>query len=267
MNSALSLMDTYLFKCLVMLVMVILINKNTYAGALIFNDHSKNDTTDIRNNRLRLSQLPKENVRYCIYNVTSKGKMVNTLIWEREIITDENDNFLVTQRWLFTDTIQNRISTALYEAHTLRPIFQKAEKNKRIEAFHFGENEIKKADTVFGNFVSEDFKVRTEVMPYNWEADFMLFSSLQIKKGRNFIIMFYHPGSSSPPDYYLYKSEGKELIKTITGKQMRCWKLRIDYSETSWAEFWIDKKSHHVIFSRDFINGGYRYKVLLPHTN
>jgi hypothetical protein len=234
-------MRVSLFKCLFVFIVTSVCNSNAYA--LRFNKSPEYDTLDLRNNRLKLLQLPKKNVRDCIYNVTPKVKMVNTLIWEREISMAANDQLLVKQRCLFTDTTQNRISTTLFDARTLRPIFQKAEKNKRINAFNFSGNEIKRTDSGSSNFVSEDFEVRTDVMPYNWETDFMVFSSLPFKRGRDFVIRFYHPGSRRSPDYYHYKFVGIERLKSIAGQPVTCWKIRIDYSETSWAEFWIDKKT------------------------
>ncbi len=263
MKFRLKRIGAYLFKGLLVWLIVTPAYKNANARSTRENKSPEYDTIDLRNNRLKLLQLPKENVRYCIYNVTPKGKMVNTLIWEREIVMTGNNRFSVKQRWLFTDTTQNR----LFDARTLRPFFQMAEKNKRIDAFNFSESEIKRADSISGNFVSEDFEVRTDVMPYNWETDFMVFSSLPFKPGRDFVIRFYHPGSRRAPDYYHYKFVGSEKLKSITGQPVTCWKIRIDYSETSWAEFWIDKKTHHVVLSRDFINGGYRYKVLLSYSN
>jgi hypothetical protein len=44
-----------------------------------------------------------------------------------------------------------------------------------------------------------------------------------------------------------------------------CWKLRIDYSEKSWAVFYISKKSREVLRMDEDFGVGVRYKVKLSN--
>jgi hypothetical protein len=65
------------------------------------------------------------------------------------------------------------------------------------------------------------------------------------------------------PAYYNYTVSGSETIKGTDGKMTDCWLLKINYTETSWAIFWISKKTKEVLKMQEYFNGNYRYKVKL----
>jgi hypothetical protein len=130
-----------------------------------------------------------------------------------------------------------------------------------IEAFDFSQQKVSGTDSVENNTKNE-LEVPLEIATLNWELDLEIFSTLPIKKeGQRFIINFYHPGGRSNPKYYEYAIVGSEKLRVVNDSSMDCWKMKINYTETDWAVFWISKKSKEILKMQEQFRGGYRFKV------
>ncbi|MBL6449594.1 hypothetical protein JMN32_25005 [Fulvivirga sp. 29W222] len=98
---------------------------------------------------------------------------------------------------------------------------------------------------------------------FNWEMDMETFSMLPFEKDKTFAVNFYHPGSKSLPEYYLYAVNRSEEIE-FNGKKYDCWVLRIDYtSGNGHTEFWIDKNTKRTMKMKEVYKDILRIKVLI----
>lgn len=245
--------------------------KNTVTLLLIFLisafyvQAQKTDTLDLRSNKLIVSNLNIGTKDYLVYFVTPKGKTGNLWLWKRTVQKANRNGQEVlefTQHWSSSDTTNFRHLYSISSASDFKPIYHFRQTGPKKEAFNFSEEKITGADSVADNLI-KDLSVTSKVLPYNWELDLEVFQTLPYKTGKQFAINFYHPGGRTGATYYLYKVIGEEKIAGSNAQTIDCWKLKIDYTTSSWATFWISKKSKEVIKMQEFFNGNYRYKVLL----
>lgn len=225
------------------------------------------DTIRIETNDVITSQLKPGMHQYLVYfDIAKKDALKMPSLWNREVrfIDYKGEPAIeIIQHWYGGDTLNNRFVYSISKRKTFEPIYHYT-KMKEIEAFDFEGLKISGSDTVANNS-KKDFAIDLAIPTLNWELDLEIFSTLPFKKaGQTFVINFYHPGGRTAPKYYSYKVIGSEVVKGIDGKDIDCWQLKIDYSQTDWAIFWITKKSKEVLKMQEHFKGNYRYKVKLP---
>ncbi len=224
------------------------------------------DTIRVGKNDLITSQLKPGMHQYLVYfDIAKKDAFKMPSLWNREVrfVDHKGEPAIeIVQHWYGGDTLTNRYVYSIAKKKTFEPIYHYT-KMKEAEAFDFEKNKITGSDTVSTNS-KKDFEIALTTSTYNWELDLEIFSTLPFKKaGQTFVINFYHPGGRTAPMYYSYKVIGSEKIQTIDNKETDCWQLKIDYSQTDWAIFWISKNSKEVIKMKEHFRGNYRYKVKL----
>jgi len=192
-------------------------------------------------------------------------KQSKTFVWDRKVSIKQvngKDHIEVVQHWYGGDSTDYRYVYSLVDKENYLPTYHKTILSRTgIEAFDFYDNKIKGSDSIANNKKAA-FELITK-KPLNWELDLETFTLLDLKEGKRFAINFYHPGGRSNPQFYEYKVTGSEKVNTIDGKQIDCWKLRIDYNAKSYAVFYISKKNREVIKMEEDFGMGTRYKVKL----
>jgi hypothetical protein len=217
---------------------------------------------------LVISQLTPGLHQYLVYFERPKQKKIMTpMLWSRQVNFKQFQGtpaIEVVQNWYAGDTLLNRYIYSINHRDNFSSLYHYAKGSRGIEAFDFEQNRILGSDTVTNN-TKKDFDVKSLTSTLNWELDMEIFSMLPYKQvGQTFVINFYHPGGKTEPAYYQYKVIGSEAIQgTNTKAATDCWQLKISYSETSWAIFWVSKKSKEVLKMQEYFGGGYRYKVKL----
>lgn len=223
------------------------------------------DTIRIDKADLTTSNLKPGLHQYLVYfENPAKKRIGNSSIWNRQVKFKNiagKEVIEIEQNWFASDTAYNRYVYSISDRKTFAPIFHKTKMRGGIEAFDFENTKISGTDSV-GSNAKKDLDVPLTVMTLNWELDLEIFSTLPIKKeGQRFIINFYHPGGRTNPKYYEYAIIGSEKLSSVNDAVIDCWKMKINYSETDWAIFWISKKSKEVLKMQEHFRGGYRYKV------
>jgi hypothetical protein len=61
--------------------------------------------------------------------------------------------------------------------------------------------------------------------------------------------------------YHRYEVIGKEDLQLNSDVKVKCWLLKIKYSPTSHATFWLSEQSKEVLKMQEYFNGKYRFKV------
>jgi hypothetical protein len=233
---------------------------------LTYNASAQIDTIRIETNDLITSQLKPGLHQYLVYfDVAKKDAFKMPSLWNRQV------NFIdykgepaieIIQNWYGGDTTNNRYVYSVARRKTFEPIYHYT-KMKEVEAFDFNKRNVMGSDTIANNS-KKGFEIALSTPTLNWELDLEIFSTLPFKKaGQTFVINFYHPGGRTAPMYYSYKVVGSEKLKAIDNSNIECWQLKIDYTPTDWAIFWISKNSKEVIKMKEHFRGNYRYKVKL----
>jgi hypothetical protein len=225
------------------------------------------DTISLVKKDLVISQLTPGLHQYLVYFERPKQKKIMMpMLWNRQVDFKQfkgKPTIEVTQNWYATDTLLNRYIYSINSREDFSPIYQYGKSARGVEAFEFEQNRVSGSDTVASNSKKE-MEVKSTASTLNWELDMEVFSMLPYKKtGQTFVINFYHPGGKTEPMYYQYKVIGSEAIQGTNTATIDCWQLKISYNETSWAIFWISKKSKEVLKMQEYFGGGYRYKVKL----
>lgn len=223
------------------------------------------DTVRLSDNDLLTANLRPGVYEYLVYfKNPKKNKIVGHSLWRREVNfkTQAGKEMIeIVQHWNNSDTLFNRYVYSLNERGNFKPVYHYARSTRGAEAFNFTDTAITGADSVSGN-AQKDLRVAQVVPTLNWELDLEVFGTLPFKKeGQQFAINFYHPGGKTGPQYYLYTVVGTEQLRMPEGRQVDCWKLKINYTDDSWAVFWIGRKSKEVLKMEEYFRGMYRYKV------
>jgi hypothetical protein len=226
--------------------------------------HAQTDTIRLASHDLKTGQLKEGLHQYLVYLENPKKKMIaGHSLWNRQVTFKTiagREVIEVVQRWHSADTTRNRYVYSICDRATFAPHYHYARSARSVEAFNFETGKIIGADSVGGNS-KKGFELILPEPTLNWEMDLEVFNTLPIKKvGQRFIINFYHPGGSAPK-FYEYKIIADGKLQTLEGRPMDCWQLKINYTETDWAIFWISKKSNEVIKMQEHFRGLYRYKV------
>jgi hypothetical protein len=190
-----------------------------------------------------------------------------TYIWSRDVkfkTQKGKDLIEIDQKWYASDTTRSRYVYSLMNANDFSPVYHYTTMNKSIEAYDFYADKIRGSDSIANN-TKKDFDLTLDHPMMNWELDLEIFPLLDLKAGKRFAINFYHPGGKGGPKLYEYKVIGEEDLSVTNGETVACWKLRIDYSEKTWAIFYISKKGREVLRMDEDFGSGVRYKVKLSN--
>lgn len=223
------------------------------------------DTINLKTNDLVVANLKPGKYQYLVtFGNAKKKKFTGSSVWSREVkfeTINGQEAIVIEQQWYMSDTTFNRQVYSVSRKKDFSSVFHKTKGKGGIEAFNFTGSKIVGADSVANN-VKFDTNVDANYSTLNWELDLEVFSILPYKKeGQRFIISFYHPGGKTPPKYYEYAVVGSEKIEIAGEKPADCWMLKIDYSPTSSATFWISKKTHEVLKMQETFGSGFRYKI------
>jgi hypothetical protein len=170
----------------------------------------------------------------------------------------------IEQKMYSSDTSAYNYVYSLVRRDNFNPIHHRTWRQRSgVEAFDFYSDKIVGSDSVLNN-AKKGFIQATNKPTLNWEVDLFTFSLLKLEKNKSYFMNFYHPGSPTGPKLYEYKVVGEETIKGADDQSIPCWKLKIVYSETSNAIFFISKKTNQVIKLEEDFGSGVRYKVRLP---
>ena len=172
----------------------------------------------------------------------------------------------IEQKSYSSDTSGYYYTYSLMRRDDFSPIHHRTVRQRStIEAYDFYTDRIVGSDSVVNNS-RKGFELKVNRPLLNWEVDLETFRLLPFGKNKSFFINFYHPGSRTEPKLYEYKVVGEETLNSLHGIRIPCWKLKIQYTETNFATFYISKKSQEVIKLEEDFGSGVRYKVKLPTT-
>lgn len=225
------------------------------------------DTINATNHSLQIFKLKEGTTRYLVYFTDSLFNLKGSSdIWERttRFISKNNSHFVEFDwKWFHHDSLRAYISNVC-DAKTLAPVFHKAVyPGKGIIAYDFRDHYMIPSDTVANNAVIKKQKLSLNIPVISWEQDLETYPLLPIKKvGQKFDIAFFDPNEKAP-SYHRYEVIGKENLQLNQDAKVNCWLLKIDYSNTSYAVFWLTEKSKEVIKMKEYFNGNYRFKVKL----
>lgn len=204
--------------------------------------------------------------QYFIYmqDTTRSTKTLVFWYWLRRI-DRESHYFHISQRWFGQDTAMYREVTSLNSTTDFAPLYHEEIKRGKVYAYNWSPTQVWGADTVRDN-AAKDFTLAFSQPNLNWNLDIETFEMLPLDEGKTFAINFYDAGLD-PPQYVVYKVSGSEVIQTLGGTHVDCWKLTTDgqhkdihYTET----YWISKKDHEFLKEEDHYGSGFRLKILMP---
>jgi len=233
-----------------------------------FFSKGQSDTVYSINNKQIKESLREGTNQYLVFIQNKKKvKQTGAYIWSRTIKFkkfNSKDVIEISQKWYSSDSARYRYVYSLVERNTLLPIYHRTwTKQLGIEAYDFYPDKIVGSDSVSENS-KKGFSITLSHPSLNWEIDLETFGLLQLKPNKSFAINFYHPGAKGGPGFYEYKVVGDEVLTGSDGVKVPCWKLKINYSEKSWAVFYISKKKKEVVKMEEDFGVGVRYKVKLP---
>lgn len=220
------------------------------------------DTIGAGHTPLVTSQLQPGTRQYLIYMADPKSPQTLWFWYWTRTIEKQQSVFILTQRWVGSDTAYYREVRSINRASDFYPVFHEEKKRGKCFAYNWAADKITGADTVTAN-AARDFKLDFGVPNFNWNLDIETFEMLPLGEGKTFAINFYDAGLD-PPAYVLYKVTGSEVLHTPDGHTADCWTLVTEgdvkgmhYSET----YWIDKKSHAFLKEEDHYGEQSRVKV------
>jgi hypothetical protein len=223
------------------------------------------DTVNAKNNKLQLNKLKEETVDYLVYfmdSVTQKRTVGD--LWRRKIqFTNFKDQpaVLFTWNWIRNDTAY-AIIVNICDRKTLAPIYRHGNyKGRGIMAYDYREGVMVPSDTIQNNLGMKKGNTVLSIPVLSWELDMETYALLPIKKvGQKFDISFFDPNEKAPT-YHRYEVIGTENLQLNSDVKVKCWLLKINYSPTSHATFWLSEKSKEVLKMQEYFNGKYRLKV------
>lgn len=234
---------------------------------LSFSIQSQTDTINTKNHQLKPEQLRLGKSSYIVYFQNESGtKKHNFEIWDRTIQQKVDKSYHI--KWIRHGT-KNNHAYNIKADQNFKPISEvivsnaMTSKDQTPEKKHFifeNNNMYSHPDSTRHN--AEAFRMENTALAFNWEQDLEVLNMLPLNSKDKFAINFYHPGSTTPPQYYIYEKVREEVLEFNTVK-FNCWVLKIDHDEKQWSEFWIDQKTYKVLQMRDFFYGKYRYKKLI----
>lgn len=228
------------------------------------------DTIGKGKSRLLTTKVKPGLRQYIIYmQDPAKSKTITFWFWSRNIRREVRggENVITnTQTWIGGDTIAYRSMYSVNRANDFSPLFHSETAGKKTKAYNWSEKNISGADTVARN-AAKGFNLDFKALTYNWNLDMETFEQLPLAAGKTFAINFYDAGLD-PPEYFLYKVSGSEVLKSYENKTLDCWILSTEGSMPNGAKyterFWLTKSENEFIKEEDTYPGGYRYKLKMP---
>lgn len=229
---------------------------------------AQTDTVDQHHHRLNTSFLKPGVKQYLVYfQSPAHPNKLSVSLWVREIEKTSRNNepaFRITQHWYSEDTARYVLFSSINSAADFSPLYHAETRGNVLKAYNWSGTGISGENTP-GNKAA-DFKLGFERPNYNWNLDIETFEMLPLAAGKTFLINFYEAGLE-PPKYVTYKVTGSEVLQTLNGQPVDCWKLftegespRGHYTQI----FWISQSGHELLKEEDSFGGIYRYKVKLP---
>ncbi len=221
----------------------------------------------------QFQNLKAENYRtgtnqYLVYmRDTSTGKILGMDLWNRttNIIEKDGETLVeIKQDWHSAQDRSNRLIYSLNRVTDFSPVFHKTihGADQAVSAFTFEPN-LTKGDTNITGNTQASFSIESKPETLNWELDMETFGLLPLETGKSFHMNFYHPGSKTPPQEYIYSVTGEETLKGMNGNPLPAWILEIDYGGRGAAKFWIDKETRQTLKMEETFGKIRRYKVRL----
>ena len=227
---------------------------------------AQTDTIRVKDKRLLTSALKPGLKQYLVYFQNTKdNRSLKFWLWLRDINLETRNGekvFTITQHWYGSDSLSYRSIYSVNKVPDFAPIYHSETIGKKTKAFNWAADKVISADTVANN-EAKNFKLDFTFANFNWNLDIETFEMLPLAEGKSFAIPFYEAGIPAPL-YVLYKVTGSELITTLDGNKVDCWKLynESDYNGHHFTEtYWISKKNHEFLKEEDSFGGGYRYKI------
>ncbi|AYL97643.1 hypothetical protein [Mucilaginibacter celer] len=224
------------------------------------------DTIRVQDKRLNTANLKPGLKQYMVYFQNAKDNhSLKFWLWLRDINLESRNGekvFTVTQHWYGNDSTSYRSIYSVNKAADFAPVYHAETIGKKTKAFNWFADRVVSADTTANN-EAKNFKFDFPFANFNWNLDIETFEMLTLAEGKSFAIPFFEAGMPAPL-YVLYKVTGSEVITTLDGNKVDCWKLynESDYNGRHFTEtYWISKKKHEFLKEEDAFGGGYRYKV------
>lgn len=229
----------------------------------------KIDTIRAGDKQINTASLKPGMRQYLVYFQQPKApKVLRFWLWMRDTRLEQRNGvpvFATTQHWYGPDTMSYRNAYSINRKSDFMPIYHSETVAGKNKSFNWGTDKITGADSVAQNTV-KTFSLDFSAPCLNWNLDIETFEMLPLAAGKAFAINFYDAGFGKP-EYTLYKVTGSEVIATLDGQKVDCWKL-VNESDNrgmhATQTFWISKKNHEFLKEEDSFGGAYRYKVKLP---
>lgn len=226
------------------------------------------DSVDQHHHPLNTRFLKPGVKQYLVYfQSPAHPNKLSVSLWVREIEKSSRNNepvFRITQHWYSEDTARYMRFSSINSAADFSPVYHAEIRGNTLKAYNWSSTGIAGENTPDNK--AADFKLDFDQPNYNWHLDIETFEMLPLSAGKTFLINFYDAGLD-PPKYVAYKVTGSDVLQTLNGQQVDCWKLftegespRGHYTQT----FWISKSGHEFLKEEDSFGGIYRYKVKLP---
>lgn len=228
------------------------------------------DTLNTKNSNSKFRTVSASTNSYIVYLQDSiNGLKYNFEIWERTLMPNDNNgaNTLIWKRhknqkgehYHYSIKFDNSFRP-IEERITSKRIVNQEEKIEKSYFMYDGNRMFTSSDSLL--HTTKSFFINDLQHSFNWELDLEILASLPLEENKVFALCFYHPGSKSLPNYYLYAVNREEKLCN-TGKCYDCWVLNVEYSAVQKSEFWIDKESHTVIQMKESFYGKFRFKRLI----
>ena len=207
--------------------------------------------------------LLKESTHHYLRFMQSGDSNVPADIWTRTV-RFENDAVHITQRWDGAGGASTRTLDSWFDRDTLRPRSHQrvSEKDgkKTVEGFTFTPTQVSGMTELADN-TQRDLLVKSPEPTFNFETDIETLQTLPWAAGYEASINFYHPGGTTPPQRYLFKTSGSATIAG-PGGPVDCWVVTTDYNrpEMPVSTFWFAKATQLMVRQEAKLPGG---KVLV----
>ncbi len=205
---------------------------------------------------------------YLVFTKNTQTNQVTELsLWTRQsrIVEKMGLKYVeTTQTWRSNDPKMQRELSSLNRLASFAPVSHTRVQGseRKVEAFVFTDEQITGNTDVSDN-TQKDFAMPANAATYNWELDIETFALLPLAMGKSFAINFYHPGSKNPPKNYLYTVVGEDVLSNISGDDIPCWQLKIEYQSGTYAIFWLRKSDGQMLKMQSEWEDHIRTKVRL----
>jgi hypothetical protein len=224
------------------------------------------DTITTENLKLKLTLPLGFRHTYVVYTTDSLAHTIAADLWDREIKTvkqnDGTHHLQFTWKGYLKDSLALE-AQATCELPSMQPIeyvsWQKGLR-RRVRYDHRiatvdGKSRKSRRDTTY--------QINVGLPAFVFPMDLEILPLLPFNQaGQEFAIPFYEPGSPKA-SYYKCVVMGQEVLFLAQGIAASCWKLKLIYSEKSYAFFWISDLSREVLKMQQPARNGYRFKVKL----